>query len=423
LEQATRIAYARERHRVVTLKGEVIEPSGTMSGGGQPMRGRMGSKIVNDEYSAESVKKFQESLSLNEQELRDLTRRKIQLENLLEELSRKMETSKESQNRFKFEIKSMNEQIISLRGNEENIMKRINQIQIDPAAQKRLESLVEKHRLDYEKAEEEASEIRNQNEELCKQIVEISKKILDKPKANLKEIENRLNEINSLITTANVEIKSCKRNLTNSEKKLSIATEDLEQNEGCLAQNQKRLNEIDEESKKVLEKHEALNIECEALAKQIAEVNKSIKQFESKLQKLETEKIDLNHKLEKQKESLNANQQDLKHYEQLLNNLKLHDIEFLEKGCINGINNESDDSDNCQKNGPSLKKYDEDDGIDADLKALKEEIHRLDEELKKENPNLNAIQNYKELVLISLITQNYLIPKISKLEKNFDIYT
>jgi chromosome segregation ATPase len=62
LEQATRIAYGQsQRHRVVTLKGEIIEISGTMSGGGQPMRGRMGSKIVNDEYSAESVKKFQES--------------------------------------------------------------------------------------------------------------------------------------------------------------------------------------------------------------------------------------------------------------------------------------------------------------------------------------------------------------------------
>ena len=148
LEQATRIAYGRERHRVVTLKGELIEPSETMSGGGQPMRGRMGSKIVNDEYSAESIKKFQDTLILNEQELRDLTRRKTQLETLLEELVRKLETSKDSQNRLKFEIRSMNEQIVSMRANEANILKRINEIEIDSEAQNRIESLVEKHRLD-----------------------------------------------------------------------------------------------------------------------------------------------------------------------------------------------------------------------------------------------------------------------------------
>lgn len=40
LEQATRIAYGAQRFRVVTLKGELIELSGTMSGGGRaPLRG------------------------------------------------------------------------------------------------------------------------------------------------------------------------------------------------------------------------------------------------------------------------------------------------------------------------------------------------------------------------------------------------
>jgi structural maintenance of chromosome 4 len=33
------------RHRVVTLEGQVIEPSGTMSGGGQPQRGRIGQSV------------------------------------------------------------------------------------------------------------------------------------------------------------------------------------------------------------------------------------------------------------------------------------------------------------------------------------------------------------------------------------------
>ena len=42
LDQAGRIAYGAKRHRVVTLKGQVIETSGTMSGGGsKPISGRM----------------------------------------------------------------------------------------------------------------------------------------------------------------------------------------------------------------------------------------------------------------------------------------------------------------------------------------------------------------------------------------------
>lgn len=403
LEQATRIAYGQaQRHRVVTLKGEIIEISGTMSGGGQPMRGRMGSKIVNDEYTIESIKKMQETLTRNEQEHRELVRRRSQLEPLIDDLYKKIENSKDTLNRLKHETKSLTEQMSSLRKNEENIMKRIDEIEPDAEAQSRLENNVEKHRKLYQKAEDEASTVRNENEELRKQIVDISKGILDKPKENLKEVEKRLSEIKSQTTNLNVEIKSSKRNLVNSEKKLSNATEDFEQYETSLEKNQKRLEEIDEESKKVVEKHEIVKEECEHLAKEISELNKSIKQFESKLQKFETEKIDLNHKIEKQKENLTANQRDLKHNNQLLENLKLHNIDFLENGCINGTT-ETMEVDSNSQNGPQLKKFEEDLLSDADLRALKEEIHRLDEELKKENPNLNAIQNYRELVIFILI--------------------
>ena len=43
IDNATKIAYGAKRYRVVTLKGELIEMSGTMSGGGKPRTGGMGS--------------------------------------------------------------------------------------------------------------------------------------------------------------------------------------------------------------------------------------------------------------------------------------------------------------------------------------------------------------------------------------------
>jgi len=47
IEYATRLVFNSGndyRHRVVTMKGEVVEPSGTMSGGGRPRSGAMNSK-------------------------------------------------------------------------------------------------------------------------------------------------------------------------------------------------------------------------------------------------------------------------------------------------------------------------------------------------------------------------------------------
>ena len=55
IDLATRIAYGETRHRVVTLKGELIEKSGTMSGGGKPRTGGMSSAIV-QEFSEEQIK-------------------------------------------------------------------------------------------------------------------------------------------------------------------------------------------------------------------------------------------------------------------------------------------------------------------------------------------------------------------------------
>ncbi|XP_011385536.1 structural maintenance of chromosomes protein 4-like [Pteropus vampyrus] len=58
LDQATRVAYQKDRRwRVVTLQGQIIEQSGTMTGGGSKvMRGRMGSSVV--EISEEEVSTY-----------------------------------------------------------------------------------------------------------------------------------------------------------------------------------------------------------------------------------------------------------------------------------------------------------------------------------------------------------------------------
>ena len=54
LQQANRIAYGATRHQVITLNGELIQTSGAMSGGGNPLRGRMGTQVIpnviNQEY-------------------------------------------------------------------------------------------------------------------------------------------------------------------------------------------------------------------------------------------------------------------------------------------------------------------------------------------------------------------------------------
>ena len=60
-----------------------VQVQGTMSGGGNPMKGRMGTKVqVDDQYTPETIKKMQESLAANERCMKEHQNRKNELEPL-----------------------------------------------------------------------------------------------------------------------------------------------------------------------------------------------------------------------------------------------------------------------------------------------------------------------------------------------------
>lgn len=61
LEQANRIAYGAKRWRVVTLTGQLIDTSGTMSGGGSHVsRGAMSSKLAADSVPPELLRQYEQ---------------------------------------------------------------------------------------------------------------------------------------------------------------------------------------------------------------------------------------------------------------------------------------------------------------------------------------------------------------------------
>ncbi len=71
LAHANRIAYGAKRWRVVTLDGQLIDKSGTMSGGGNKVsRGAMSSKFAADEVSPEQLQRMERDRDSLEESLR-----------------------------------------------------------------------------------------------------------------------------------------------------------------------------------------------------------------------------------------------------------------------------------------------------------------------------------------------------------------
>ncbi|KAH9950960.1 RecF/RecN/SMC N terminal domain-containing protein [Amylocystis lapponica] len=90
LEQANRIAFGGSRRwRVVTLAGQLIDSSGTMSGGGNHVqRGGMSSKLAADAVSPEVLRQYEQDSEQAGQELEQVLRQLREIEAQLEGLTR-----------------------------------------------------------------------------------------------------------------------------------------------------------------------------------------------------------------------------------------------------------------------------------------------------------------------------------------------
>jgi structural maintenance of chromosome 4 len=394
LEQASRIAYGQQRNRVVTLNGELIEVTGTMSGGGRPQKGRMGTKVV-EEMSVDVIKQMENTLKNDENEIRDLINRKQLIEPKIYELKTKLEKNKNDLLKWKQEIISIKEQINALKKGEIECKKKLKEVVLDENEKKKLQNNLDIYKQEYDKAESKALKVRQDCEELHENIMSTNKKILEKPKKSLENLDNEIKEMKNQVTSLNVEIKSSTRLISNSKKKISSLNEDFELNEEKAQKCQKRLQEMDIEGKKVIDEHEIVRKELEELQEEINEKTKLNKEAEKEKQKYEKSKIDLAHKLDKLMQGLNSDNRELKHLKHLLESLKLHEVN-MERLRLKFINKQQDDSIDVASE-EKLLKYNDEELDDMDIDGLNEEIEENEERLKTMNQNTAAIQNYLEL--------------------------
>lgn len=89
--------------------GELIEPSGTMSGGGKScMRGRMGRNVATDtsgnETSARDIAIMEQKLQELTEQCGQLRQRKVQLEDTLQELNRSTHDGATNLKKWRMEI-------------------------------------------------------------------------------------------------------------------------------------------------------------------------------------------------------------------------------------------------------------------------------------------------------------------------------
>ncbi|CAF97397.1 unnamed protein product, partial [Tetraodon nigroviridis] len=236
MEQATRIAFQKDRRwRVVTLKGQIIEMAGTMTGGGRVMKGRMGSSITPEISQAEldcMEKKLNEKVS----KLQGCQEKRLQLEESVQRLQPHIRDMRNTLEKYSNSMTSLADQERHLKLQIKELEANVLATAPDKSKQKQMEKSLEAFKKDFEGASSKAGKVENEAQQ-------------DK----LDKVNKALDDCSSIITKAQVAIRTAERNLKKCEESVTRVQAELEENQTSVAQLTEQLKKLEDEAGGVMQ--------------------------------------------------------------------------------------------------------------------------------------------------------------------------
>lgn len=378
LISAQKVAFSKNRRwRVVTLKGEVIDTSGTMSGGGNKIvRGRMGKKHVNSVSSTQDLAQLQKTNDDLEEQLAEVQKNEIQCEESLMQVSSDMTKTKSTIKLLQQECSSQNSLLLGLKKRLPELKLAVQQAQPDPQVVKKCQSEVAKQEKAFESVSKNTVALEEEKKKIQEKIHQIGESRLKPIKDKLASDKQKLEEISKAITKQKSNLSTTNRNISKCEKSIEFIISELEQNAKEIESLEKQWKDLETEGAEVLGAISHAEEEKKKMTEELNEKQTELKQLES-LDFACTESYKEDKQLaENLSCDLNGKHDKIKQWNEKLSKLKLHDVEDEEQ--------------------TSLETYDEEQLLLVEEHELRERISVLDIELKNLQPNMKAIADYKE---------------------------
>lgn len=366
------------KYRMVTLQGELLEKSGSMTGGTRLRTGLSFSQNDDDELN-----KFKDRLKEMEQKLASLENKKTSLEAKLEDVRGKYSDSMSEFSKSKVELDNMNQNY----ANSENILK--EKADFIASAEPKIVELNNK----LDKLEEKNVKIYDDMATCQEAIDEVEKLINDKDLKDLKEktegVENEIKRLQTKLMTAENDKNELNRQISFHENLIETKTEEItniEHNNVKLEEDKKRYqNDIVELNKKMEELHE------------------QIAQIEEKLGKLLKERDEINAELIELEKQKHIKAADIERIAEQIESFKARRRE-LEPQLDNAKKDLEDAGEDVAKLEP----------IEISIEEITSKIQRLEKRMAElGDVNMRALAAYDEV----LARQSELKEQIETLSK------
>lgn len=382
LAQANRIAYGAKRWRVVTLDGQLIDKSGTMSGGGNTVKkGLMSSKLVAD-TSKEQVAKLEVDRDSLEQDFHQFQVRQQELESNLKDLNEQLPRLDTKMQKIGLELESSARNLADAQRRIKELGKEHQPSKSDDSRISSLQKEITKLNKDIEKLHGETASVEQEIKALQDKIMEVGGEKLRAQRSKvdaIKEETDRLNEAvsNAEVTRAKAEKQKIKheKDFAKATKELEAAIHDLEsleqdiQNQSSDAEGyQARVDEAQEALKE--KKQELITLKSELDEKTAA------------LNEIRAIEIEMRNKLEENQKVLKENQRLLKYWNEKLGKLSLQNVSDLGEEIT----------------PDELPQYTKDELADMSKEILNAEIAALEEKTQNMNVELGVLAEYRRRV-------------------------
>lgn len=382
LQQANRIAYGAKRWRVVTLDGQLIDKSGTMSGGGTRVaKGAMSSKLAAD-VTKEQVAKLEGDRDAVEQQFTDLQGALREGENMLRGLNDKIPKLETKAQKIALEVESYDRNIADAQRRIKEIAAEQQPSKSDKARMTSLEKSIASMEKEVAKLHAETSSVEEEIKALQDKIMEIGGIKLRTQKAKVDGLKEQIDTLNEEMSSAEVNRAKAQKQRTKHEK--------------ALVEAEKELEKAAAEMEKVEEDMRAQRRDSGGSRQQAEEAQEALEEKKEELQALKADldaktaelnetrgiEIEMRNQLEEHQKTLKENQMKLKHWEEKLSKLSLTNVSDLGE----------------EQEVEALPTYTKDELEDMDKGQLKREIAALEEKTQNVQVELGVLGEYRRRV-------------------------
>ncbi|XP_077396706.1 structural maintenance of chromosomes protein 4 [Festucalex cinctus] len=327
MEQATRMAFQRDkRWRVVTLKGQIIEMAGTMTGGGRVMKGRMGSSL-NTEVSQVELERMESKLNENVSKLQGCQERKLQLEENVQLLRPQLRDMKNTLEKYANSMSSLADQESHLKVQMKELEANVLAAAPDKTKQKQMEKSLEAFKKDFEAASSKAAKVENEVKRLHNLIVDINSHKLKAQQDKLDDINKALDKCSSTVTKAKVAIKTADRNLKKCEDGVARVQAELEDNEKSLAALMERQKQLEDEAMTIMKAGEEASAEQAEVQAQYQAVAKELAFLQQQEHAVQKESLGVRLRVEQIEAVVGQHADKIAHWREKASKLSLHAVE------------------------------------------------------------------------------------------------